>query len=127
MANAGDSRAILVKVSSAGLGRSESSALALRRHGSGDQDGGDGGSGRGDGTGWRGVGERQGNVSVEPLSRDHTADDDRERERVTAAGGKVSKAVHKRKDGSIAKVWLGTGSSRRYYSRLCGIFTPVSR
>ena len=44
---------------------------------------------------------------VEPLSRDHTADDIRERERIGAAGGTAFEVYDKRQDGSTVTVGFG--------------------
>lgn len=75
VANAGDSRAILIKV------------RMLRGHGMETRNEGP-----------------QVEVTVIPMSKDHTADDPQEEKRVAAAGGTVFEAQQTRQDGSIARV-----------------------
>ena len=77
MANAGDSRAILIKA-------------RMRRAG----------SVRGEGN----VGGGMEVSDVKAMSTDHTADDPQERERITAAGGTAFEVCHTRADGTTLTV-----------------------
>lgn len=67
--------------------------------------GDDGGEGKGDGTEKRGKGSRnESGVEILGLSRDHTANDEREKDRVEAAGGRAFEVRYTEEDGTEAKV-----------------------
>lgn len=96
VANAGDSRAILIN--------------ARMRHG--------GGVGRG----YVGVEE----VTVTPMSYDHTASDPQERERIASAGGTPFEVYCKGQDGTVARVRNTFNGiiTRRSVNTLLRIFKP---
>lgn len=95
------------------VGESKGDQNAFDGGGGGGGDGEDGGfsssnkvedEGRGKGTGTGGGGERGRKVEVAPVSWDHTAKDEGEKARVTAAGGRVFEVEYKEADGTDSVV-----------------------